>query len=197
MEQQSGWTVCVYCASSGSCDPVYHEAASLLGESLAAAGCTIVYGGSRNGSMGALANGALSKGGRVVGVLPRFLQQLEIEHASLSELHIVDDMRMRKHRMLTHSDAVVALPGGCGTFEELLEAISLKRLGLYLGPIIIVNVRDYYAPLLALLNAAVDEKFMAPKHRDMWTVVDRPDEVLPAMKAAPRWSESSLKFAVL
>ena len=197
MEQQPGWTVCVYCASSGSCDPAYHESARRLGELLAVAGCTIVYGGSRNGSMGALANGALERGGRVVGVLPSFLQELEIAHASLSELHIVDDMRTRKHRMLANSDAVVALPGGCGTFEELLEAISLKRLGLYLGPIVIVNVSGYYAPLIALLDAAIDQKFMAPRHRDMWTVVDGPDEVLPALQAAPGWSESSLAFAAL
>jgi hypothetical protein len=176
---------------------VYHESARRLGELLAVAGCTIVYGGSRNGSMGALANGALERGGRVVGVLPSFMQELEIAHASLSELHIVDDMRTRKHRMLAKSDAVVALPGGCGTFEELLEAISLKRLGLYLGPIVIVNVSGYYAPLIALLDAAIDQKFMAPRHRDMWTVVDGPDEVLPALQAAPGWSESSLAFAAL
>jgi len=197
MEQRDGWTVCVYCASSGSCDPAYPSAARRLGELLAGAGCTVVYGGSRSGCMGAIADGALSRGGRVIGVLPRLLQELEVAHASLSELHIVDDMRARKHRMLAGSDAVVALPGGCGTFEELLEAISLKRLGLFLGPIVIVNVRSYYAPLLALLDTAIGERFMGPRHRDMWTVVDRPEDVLAALHAAPGWSESALKFAAL
>jgi len=118
--------VCVYCASSSRCDPEYHAAARELGTCLAADGRTIVYGGSRIGSMGALADGALAAGGRVIGVLPRFLKDLEVSHGGLSELHVVEDMRARKHLMLSRSEAVVALPGGCGTFEELLEAITLS-----------------------------------------------------------------------
>jgi uncharacterized protein (TIGR00730 family) len=189
--------VCVYCASSASCDPEYHAAARRLGELLAADGRTVVYGGSRIGSMGALADGALARGGRVVGVLPKFLRDLEISHSGLSELQVVEDMRTRKHLMLSQAEAVVALPGGCGTFEELLEAITLKRLGIFLGPIVIVNTRGYYAPLLALLDAAVRERFMDERHRALWQVVDAPDEVLPALAHAPAWSAEMRRHAVV
>jgi len=190
-------TVCVYCASSGRCSPEYHAAARRLGELLAAAGHEIVYGGSRIGSMGALADGALARGGRVVGVLPQFLKDLEVSHDGLSELHVVEDMRTRKHLMLSRSAAVVALPGGCGTFEELLEAITLKRLGIFLGPIVLVNTRDYFAPLLELFAAAVRERFMDERHLAMWQVVTTPDEVLAALASAPAWSADMRRFATL
>lgn len=189
--------VCVYCASSGRCDPEYHAVARRLGERLAADGRTVVYGGSRIGSMGAVADGALAHGGRVIGILPRFLREMEISHDGLTELHVVETMRERKHLMLSKSEAVVALPGGCGTFEELLEAITLKRLGIFLGPIVIVNTRNFYAPLIALFEAAVRERFMDERHLAMWQVVDGPDEVLPALAAAPAWSADARRFATL
>ena len=197
MSEQPTRTVCVYCASSNSCDAAYHAEARRLGELLAADGRTVVYGGSRSGSMGALADGALAAGGRVIGVLPRLLKDLEISHDGLSELHIVEDMRARKHLMLSQSAAVIALPGGCGTFEELLEAITLKRLGVFLGPIVIVNTRGYFAPLIALLEAAVRERFMDVRHLAMWQVVDEPERVLAALAAAPPWSADARRFASL
>jgi uncharacterized protein (TIGR00730 family) len=189
--------VCVYCASSGSCDPEYHALARRTGELLAADGRPVVYGGSRIGSMGAVADGALSRGGRVIGVLPRFLRDMELSHDGLTELHVVEDMRTRKHLMLSQAEAVVALPGGCGTFEELLEAITLKRLGIFLGPIVIVNTRDFYAPLLALFDAAIRERFMDERHRDMWQVVATPEAILPALSAAPAWSAEMRKYAAI
>ncbi len=189
--------VCVYCASSGSCDPEYHALARRTGELLAADGRPVVYGGSRVGSMGAVADGALSRGGRVIGVLPKFLRDMELSHDGLSELQVVEDMRTRKHLMLSQSEAVVALPGGCGTFEELLEAITLKRLGIFLGPIVIVNTRDFYAPLLALFDAAIRERFMDERHRDIWQVVATPDEILPALASAPAWSAEMRKYAAI
>jgi uncharacterized protein (TIGR00730 family) len=198
-----GWSerldraVCVYCASSGQSAPAYTAAARRLGELLAVAGRTIVYGGSRAGSMGALADGALARGGQVVGVMPRFLQALELAHDGLSELHVVEDMRSRKHEMLARSSAVVALPGGSGTLEELLEAVTLKRLGIYLGPIIICNLRNYYAPLLVQFAAAVTERFMDERHLSMWQVVANVDEVLRALESAPPWPASALEFANL
>jgi uncharacterized protein (TIGR00730 family) len=189
--------VCVYCASSGQSAPAYAAAARRLGELLAGAGRTLVYGGSRVGSMGALADGALARGGQVVGVMPRFLQALELAHGGLSELHVVEDMRSRKHEMLARSTAVVALPGGSGTLEELLEAVTLKRLGIFLGPIIICNISNYYAPLLAQFAAAVSERFMDERHASMWQVVASVDEVLPALESAPPWPASALQFANL
>lgn len=190
-------SVCVYCASSQACDAEYHEVARTLGGLLARAGCTVVYGGGRAGSMGALADGALAAGGHIVGVIPRFMVDLEWGHDDLTELHVVEDMRTRKHEMLTRASAVVALPGGTGTLEELFEAITLKRLGLFLGPIVIVNTRGYYDPLLAQLEAAIGERFMDTRHASMWTVVDGPEDVLAAIDAAVSWGEDSRDFAVV
>ena len=189
--------VCVYCASSNACDPVYREVARRLGGLLAEAGCTIVYGGGRAGSMGTLADGALAKGGRVIGIIPRFMRELEWGHEELTELHVVEDMRTRKHEMLTRASAVVALAGGCGTFEELLEAITLKRLGLFLGPIVIVNTGGYYDPLLEQFARAIDGRFMDTRHGAMWQVVNDPEEVVQALESAPDWDSASIQFAAL
>jgi hypothetical protein len=188
--------VAVYCASSRQCDPEYHDAARRLGATLAAGGLGIVYGGGGAGSMGALADGALARGGHVVGVLPRFMVELEWGHRGLSELVLVDTMRERKHEMLARSRAAVALPGGCGTLEELLEAMTLKRLGLYLHPIVLVNTRGYFAPLLELLASAVSERFMDERHRAMWQVVAEPEAVPAAIESAPGWTSEAQGFAV-
>ncbi len=187
--------VCVYCASSRVCHPDYHTAAHRLGVLLAENGYTIIYGGGGVGSMGALADGALSRGGRVIGVLPEFMSELEWGHPGITELRLVEDLRVRKHLMLAESRAVVALPGGSGTFEELLEAITLKRLGLYLNPIIVVNTRGFYDPLLQLLTDAIKEKFMGEQHRQMWQVVAEPNEVVGAIDSAPGWSADAQRFA--
>jgi uncharacterized protein (TIGR00730 family) len=162
---------------------------------LAEDGITIVYGGGSVGSMGVLADAALAAGGQLIGILPKFMNDLEWGHKSLTELRLVDDMHHRKRMMIEESDAVVALPGGSGTFEELLEAITWKRLGLYVGPIVIVNVRGFYEPLRDLLENAVKERFMDERHRQMWTFVDRPEEVLEAIRSAPEWSAEARTFA--
>jgi hypothetical protein len=147
--------------------------------------------------MGALADGALSANGHIVGILPRFMEALEWGHSALSELRIVEDMRVRKHLMLAESQAVVALPGGSGTLEELLEAITLKRLGICDHPIVIVNTRGYFGPLLDLLDAAVGEGFMDERHRAMWQVVAEPEDVPQAIRDAPPWPEDARSFAAL
>ncbi|MCA9177311.1 MAG: TIGR00730 family Rossman fold protein [Planctomycetales bacterium] len=187
--------VAVYCASSKSCDRAYHAAARELGERLAEAGHEIVYGGGAVGSMGALADGALAKGGRVIGVLPEFMHELEWGHPGLDELEIVEDMRTRKHRMLSVSDAAVALPGGTGTLEELLEALTLKRLGIYTRPIVLVNTLGFYQQLVQLLEHCIGQRFMGDPHRDMWVLVNDPSEVLAAIDAAPPWDEAARSFA--
>ena len=190
-------TVCVYCASSRSADPEYRQAAFRLGEVLAEQGIAIVYGGGARGSMGSLADGALGRGGRVVGILPRFMADLEWGHPSLSELKLVEDMRTRKHLMLSGADAAIALPGGSGTFEELLEALTLKRLGLFLGPIVLVNTRNYFEPLRILLEAAVRERFMDERHLAMWQIVSSAEEVPEALASAPDWSSAAREFAAV
>jgi uncharacterized protein (TIGR00730 family) len=189
--------VCVYCASSRTSHPEYREAAFKLGTVLAERGLAIVYGGGAVGSMGALADGALSKGGRVVGILPRFMADLEWGHRGLTELELVEDMRVRKHTMLTRSQAAIALPGGSGTLEELLEAITLKRLGLYLNPIVLVNTRGFFDPLLHLFDRAIEERFMDERHAQMWEVVAQPEDVPQALERAPAWAADARRFAAL
>lgn len=189
--------VCVYCASSEHCDRAYHEAAHALGRTLAANGCTVVYGGGAVGLMGSLANGALEAGGEVIGIIPRFMTEVEWQHPGVANLEVVEDMRERKHRLLAGSDAVVALPGGCGTLEELFEAMTLKRLALYFNPIVLLNTNGFYAPLAAFLEQVIDQRFMNPEHRGLWTLVDRVDEVLPAIRNTPRWSEDARDYAVV
>jgi uncharacterized protein (TIGR00730 family) len=189
--------VCVYCASSQKSDPRYLEAARRLGRTLAENGISIVYGGGAVGSMGCLADGALEASGQVIGVLPSFMNDLEWGHPRLSELKVVDDLHTRKRVMLEGTDAAIALPGGSGTFEELLEAITWKRLGLYLQPIVLVNIRSYYDPLLEMLRRAIDERFMDPRHDQMWRVAQSVEEVLPAIQASPAWSPDARRFAAL
>jgi uncharacterized protein (TIGR00730 family) len=189
--------VCVYCASSEKCDPAYHADARRLGELLAEAGCTVVYGGGAAGLMGSLANGALARGGKVIGVIPRFMTEVEWQHPGLADLEVVEDMRERKHRLLTGSDAVVALPGGCGTLEELFEAITLKRLGLYFSPIVLLNTRNFYAPLQAFLHQVIDQHFMNAEHAAMWSLVQKPEDVLPTIRATAPWREDARDYAVV
>jgi uncharacterized protein (TIGR00730 family) len=190
-------TICVYCASSQRCDAVYHDAARRLGEVLVERDFTIVYGGGGLGSMGALADGALARGGKIIGVIPTFMVELEWGHRNLTELRVVEDMRIRKHIMLSDSQGVVALPGGSGTLEELFEAITLKRLGLYIHPIVLVNTRDFFAPLIRLLQHAVAEHFMNEQHLEMWQVVASPEDVPAALEAAPPWSAAAREFAAV
>lgn len=189
--------IAVYCASSDKTDPEFQQSARRLGECLARERVTIVYGGGRVGSMGQLADGALSEGGYVVGVIPNFMAEIEWGHTGVNELHIVDDMHGRKRLMLERADAVVALPGGTGTFEELLEAITLKRLGIFLKPIILVNTRRFYDRFQELMDYCVVEKFMSPRHLKLWQVVDQPEEVLPAILQTPPWNEGDLQGAVV
>ena len=190
-------TICVYCASSQRCDAIYHAAARRVGEVLVDSGYAIVYGGGGKGSMGAVADGALARGGIVRGILPRFMMELEWGHPKLTELSIVEDLRTRKHLMLSESHGLVALPGGCGTLEELFEALTLKRLGLYVHPIVLLNTRNYYAPLIELLNKAVEERFMGQQHLDMWQIVTEPEEIPHALANAPPWSAEARNFAAV
>jgi uncharacterized protein (TIGR00730 family) len=189
--------ICVYAASSQRSDDDYRAAAFALGRELATARCSVVYGGGSAGSMGAIADGALAAGGEVIGILPRFMADLEWGHPGLTQLELVEDMRERKHRLLTDSDAVVALPGGCGTLEELFEAITLKRLGLYFNPIVLLNTKNFYTPLQAFMQQVIAERFMNPDHAAMWSLVQTPQEVLPAIRATPKWREDARDYAVV
>jgi hypothetical protein len=189
--------VTVYAASSQALAPEYFDVAARLGRALAEAGLPIVYGGGGTGLMGAMADAALDAGGRVHGVIPEFLMKLEKGHERLTELEVVADMRERKHRMLDNSRAVVTLPGGCGTFEEVFEAMTLKRLGQYFGPIVLVNANGYYDLLLDFLRHSVRERFMSQAHLELWHSVERPEDVPGALETIEPWSRDALAFAAV
>jgi len=188
-------TVTVYASSSAALKPFYYEAAQRTGEVLAESGKSIVYGGGGGGLMGSMADGALSKNGKVYGIVPGFLQDLELTHRGLTGLTIVDEMRVRKQMMLDQSDAVVTLPGGSGTYEELFEALTMKRLGRWVGPIVLVNTDGFYNGLLQFLQHSIDERFMGSNHLKMWSVVDEPEQVVEAIENSHRWDCDALEFA--
>ncbi len=189
--------ICVYCASSSQINPMYFEAAENLGKTLSDNNLQLVYGGGSVGLMGRIADTVLQHGGRVTGVIPQFMCEQEWNHNGLTELIVTETMHERKEKMAFMSDAAVALPGGCGTFEELLEVITWKQLGIFTKPIIIVNVNGYYDPLIEMLNKAIEQNFMRDLHRAIWTVVSSAEEVLPAILSAPKWDESVRKFAAI
>jgi hypothetical protein len=153
-------SVCVFCGSRNGNRPDYLAGARALGAELARRGLTLVYGGTSVGLMGAMADAALAQGGKVVGVLPRVLSDREIAHPSLTELHLVDSMHTRKAMMAERADAFIAMPGGIGTFEELFEVTTWAQLGIHHKPIGLLNVADFYGPLLALMRRAVEEGFV-------------------------------------
>jgi len=190
-------TICVYCASSSQVKPGYFDATARLGKIFANANLSVVYGGGSMGLMGQLANSTLEAGGKITGVIPRFMCDVEWNHTGLTELILVDTMHERKEKMAMMADAVVALPGGCGTMEELLEVITWKRLGIFTKPIVIVNLEGYFDALITMLNRAVDEHFMRYEHREMWKIVETPEEVLGAIQDSTVWDSSSRNFAAL
>jgi uncharacterized protein (TIGR00730 family) len=189
--------ICVYCASSSKVDKSYFDAAEKLAIQLVSNGVTIVYGGGANGLMGHLADTVIKHGGHIVGVIPEFMKEVEWMHKSVEEIQVVADMHERKKRLLDGTDALIALPGGSGTLEELLEAISLKRLGLYTKPIVIMNTNDYYAPLIDMLEKSIHENFMSEVHRKMWTLVSDPGDIINAIENSPKWSADAISFAAV
>jgi uncharacterized protein (TIGR00730 family) len=177
--------VCVFCGSSPGLDPRYAAEATRFGRLLAEHRVALVYGGGAVGLMGAVANGALSGGGRVVGVIPRFLLRAEVGHEHLSERIVVETMHQRKMTMFERSDAFVVLPGGVGTLEELFEILSWRTLALHAKPMVVVDAGGYWAPLRDLIERCVTARFARPELRDHIRFVDSIDAVLPALAAMP------------
>lgn len=190
-------TVCVYSASSTKIDEAYFEAARRLGELLAKRGIDLVNGAGKMGLMAAVTDAVLLHGGKATGVIPRFMVEQGWHHTGMTRLLVVEDMHERKQTMARLSDAVIALPGGCGTLEELLEVITWKQLGLYLNPIILLNVKGYFDPLLQMLQRAVDEQFMRMQHADIWRVASSADEAVEMLFNTPQWDTSVRKFAAI
>lgn len=189
--------VTVYCASSAKLEAKYFEATQQIGTILAQHNITVIYGGGAVGLMGKLADTIIEQEGTIIGVMPRFMHQVEWQHEGITELILTKDMHERKKRFMEDTDALLALPGGCGTLEELLEAITLKRLGVFVKPIILFNQDGFYDPLIEMLNRCISEKFMRTVHRDIWTVIEHPEELIDAIHNAPDWDHSAIDFAAV
>ena len=189
--------VCVYSASSTKIAPVYFAAAEELGRLLALRGINLVNGAGSIGLMAATSNAVLANGGTVTGVIPRFMVEQGWHHTGLTRLVETDTMHERKQLMAQLADAVIALPGGCGTLEELLEIITWKQLGLYLNPIVILNVEGFFNPLISMLEQAIDQQFMRPEHAALWCVASTPAEALELIQNTPKWDKNLRKLAAI
>jgi uncharacterized protein (TIGR00730 family) len=189
--------VCIYCASSAMVDQVYFDATERLACELVRGGISVVYGGGAIGIMGRLADSVLAAGGKITGIIPKFMDDVEWANKRCTELIFTETMHQRKAKMIENIDAVIALAGGTGTLEELFEVITLKRLGLFSKPIAILNTNNYYEPLKEMLNKCVAENFMKPKHLAMWSFVDQPEDIIPTLQNTPLWDKDAIKFAVV
>ncbi|HPD82339.1 MAG: TIGR00730 family Rossman fold protein [Alphaproteobacteria bacterium] len=177
--------VCVYCGSSSKVDDKYKNAAKKMGHLIAEQGWGVVYGGGRVGLMGLVADGALEKGASVIGIIPEHIQEREVQHTDLTELHVVDTMHVRKQMMVDKSQAFIILPGGLGTLDELFELLTWKQLGLHDKPIVIVNIDGYWEKLLETINHIAGESFMRKEDKGLFVSVDRVEDVAAAIKNAP------------
>lgn len=190
--------IAVYCASSNQLPEVYYTAARQLGECIAREGHSLIYGDGGIGLMGAIADGALSNGGDVLGVIPRFMVEQGWNNPRSTRTIVTETMHERKSLIVRTADAMVAMAGGIGTYEELLECLTWKQLGLHTKPVVILNTAGYYTPLLACMDKMVEQRFIRPIHREqMFCVVDEPDQVLAAIKNAPAWSTDIRREAAI
>jgi len=176
-------SICVYCGSSANVAHPYRLAAQDLGRMLGERRIRIVYGGGRVGLMGLVADAALAAGGEVVGIIPRHIQEMEVQHQTLTELHVVGTMHERKRMMVDRAQGFVILPGGLGTLDETFEILTWKQLSLHHHPIVILNLDGYWDPLLALIRHAAAEGFIRPQHAQLFRSVATVEEILPALAA--------------
>jgi len=187
--------ICVYCSSSSKIEKKYFDCTKELAKEFLKENVEVVYGGGGGGLMGHLADVIIDNGGKITGISPKFMQDIEWTHKRLEKLELVNTMHERKSKFLENIDAVIALPGGCGTLDELIEAITLKRLGLFLKPIVIINTQGFYNPLLQMLERCVDQNFMDKRHLKMWNVVDETHNIIDIIRDIPDWTDDALKFA--
>lgn len=189
-------SVCVYCGSSPGNDPAFLEAGRTLGRSLGEAGLRLVYGGGTKGIMGAVAQGTMEAGGKVIGIIPRFLMNKEATEKALGqldELVVTEDMHERKHRMFEEADAFVTLPGGIGTLEEVIEIMTWAQLGQHTKPIVLANINAFWDPLSTLLDHMREAGFIHTAHRVRPLIVDAPEAIVPAILAAAESGEGDAR----
>ena len=190
-------SVCVFAASSPGIPDIYLNAGRELASILVSQDISMTYGAGAVGIMGVMADTMLEKKGRVTGVIPSFMVKMGWAHKGVSRLVKVKSMHERKRRMIRGVDAVVAMPGGVGTLEEVMEVITLKQLGQFLKPIVILNTNGFYDPLLEQLEKMVSERFMRPLHNDIWQVCNETSRVLDTIVRAPDWDGSHIKYAAV
>ncbi len=181
-------TLCVYCASSQRGKQSHREAAVRFGSIMADSGIRLVFGGGRVGLMGLIADSVLASGGEVVGIIPRFLDQVEVGHNEVTELIVTENMHDRKAKMAQLSDGFVILPGGLGTLDETFEILTWKQLGLHDKPVVIVDLDGYWKPLVDMIDHMVAENYARPENRDLFRVVASVEDVLPALDAMPAFT---------
>jgi len=189
--------ICLFCASSPQIDEVYFRDAELLGKILLENNIHVVYGGGGAGLMGRVADTILSGGGGITGIIPGFMKEMKWAHPKVTDMVEVKTMHERKVLMIRDVDAIIALPGGVGTLEELTEVITLKQLGQFLAPIVILNTAGFYTHLNEFFHKMMEERFMRTRHGEIWQMVDMPSEVLPAIMNAPPWDGSAIKYAAV
>ncbi len=177
----SGSAICIYCGSSPGTDPAYMESAREMGTLIAARGLKLVYGGGDVGLMGAAADAALAAGGEVIGVIPQDILNKEVGHGGVSELYTVSSMHERKMKMASLSDAFIALPGGIGTLEEIIEVLTWSQLGFHTKACGVLNINGFFDPLFQLLDHMVDKRFLKPEHRDQLLVADSFEVIVDAV----------------
>ena len=195
--QEKRKQVCVYCGSSDKANGKYIEAAYALGVEFVKNNYDLVYGGGARGSMNAIANAVMDNGGTVTGYIPQFMMQVEWGKNNISKLIEVSDMSERKKKLIENVDAVVAMPGGCGTLEELAEVISLKRLGQFLKPIVIFNQDGFYDDLISLFNKMIEHDFMRPEHGNIWAIASKIEDVIPAIENSKLWTADAIHSAAV
>lgn len=176
--------VCVYCGSGRGDAPEFLEAARAMGRQMALSQVTVIYGGGRLGLMGAVADGALEAGGKVIGVIPDFLRTVEVDHPGVTELIVTPTMHRRKAEMFRRADGFIIMPGGLGTLEETLEMLTWRQLRQHDKPLVLVNIRDYWRPLENLFEHTIARGFAHHSARQLWRTVDDVNEALPALRAA-------------
>ena len=189
-------TIVVYGASSADVEPVFKDAAYSLGSLIASAGMTLVTGAGSTGLMAAVEDGALDAGGKAVGIIPKFMIDKGWLHQGLSEVIVTENMHERKRMMSKMADAVIALPGGTGTFEELFEIITWKMLGLFVKPIIILNTDNYYQPIFEMLDRTTERGFMNPVFKRLWAIADTPQQVMELLDSISDWNDVTSKILV-
>jgi uncharacterized protein (TIGR00730 family) len=178
-------SVCVYCGSSSRVSDRFKEAARLLGATLADSKIDLIYGGGRVGLMGIVADSTLEGGGKAVGIIPNHIRDMEIDHPGLTELHVVDSMHTRKMMMFDRSDAFVILPGGLGTLDEMFEIVTWRQLRIHDKPVVLVNIDGYWDGMIAMLDNMIKAGFVQPEHKNILTVVDTVDAIIPALGKEP------------